>query len=92
MKERYVGYVINSIDYKENDSLLSVLCEDGVICLRARGVKKLKVVYSSEPTVAKKLESDEQSIKRLPPSAIFVPASAGLLIASQVVDDLIKGE
>lgn len=41
MKERYVGYVLNSIDYKENDSLLSVLCEDGVICLRARGVKKV---------------------------------------------------
>ena len=60
--------------------------------LRALGIKQLKVVYSSEPTVAKKLESDEQSIKRLPPSAIFVPASAGLLIASQVVFDLIKGE
>lgn len=41
MKERYVGYVLNSIDYKENDSLLSVLCEDGLICLRARGVKKV---------------------------------------------------
>ena len=29
MKEKYVGYVINSIDYKDSDSLLSVLCEDG---------------------------------------------------------------
>lgn len=41
MKEKYVGYVINSIDYKDSDSLLSVLCEDGVVCLRARGVKKI---------------------------------------------------
>ena len=41
MKEKYVGYVINSIDYKDNDSLLSVLCEDGLISLRARGVKKI---------------------------------------------------
>jgi len=41
MKERYTGYVINSIDYKDNDSLVSVLCEDGLICLRARGVKKI---------------------------------------------------
>ena len=41
MKERYTGYVLNSIDYKENDSLVSVLCEDGVVCLRARGVKKI---------------------------------------------------
>jgi len=41
MKEKYVGYVINSIDYKDNDSLLSVLCEGGLVCLRARGVKKI---------------------------------------------------
>lgn len=41
MKEKYTGYVINSIDYKDNDSLLSVLCEDGLVCLRARGVKKV---------------------------------------------------
>ncbi len=41
MKEKYVGYVLNSIDYKDSDSLLSVLCEDGVVCLRARGVKKI---------------------------------------------------
>ena len=41
MKEKYVGYVINSIDYKDSDSMLSVLCKDGVISLRARGVKKI---------------------------------------------------
>lgn len=41
MKEKIVGYVINSIDYKDNDSMLSVLCENGVIALRARGVKKI---------------------------------------------------
>jgi len=41
MKERYVGYVINSIDYKDNDSILSVLCVDGLVSLRARGVKKI---------------------------------------------------
>ena len=41
MKERYTGYVLNSIDYKDSDSLVNVLCEDGLICLRARGVKKI---------------------------------------------------
>ena len=41
MKERYTGYVLNSIDYKDNDCLVNVLCEDGVVCLRARGVKKI---------------------------------------------------
>ena len=41
MKEKYVGYVINSVDYKDSDSMVSVLCKDGVISLRARGVKKI---------------------------------------------------
>ncbi len=41
MKERYTGYVLNTIDYKDNDSLVNVLCQDGLICLRARGVKKI---------------------------------------------------
>ena len=41
MKEKYVGYVLNSVDYKENDSILSVLCEDGLVSFRARGVKKI---------------------------------------------------
>lgn len=41
MKEKYTGYVLNSIDYKDNDSLVSVLCSDGLVCLRARGVKKI---------------------------------------------------
>lgn len=41
MKEKLVGYVLGSIDYKDSDSLVNVLSEDGVICLRARGVKKI---------------------------------------------------
>lgn len=41
MKEKLVGYVINSIDYKDSDSILSVLCKDGITSLRARGVKKI---------------------------------------------------
>ena len=41
MKEKYTGYVLNTIDYKDNDSLVNVLCRDGVVCLRARGVNKV---------------------------------------------------
>lgn len=41
MKEKLVGYVINSIDYKDSDSILSILCKDGITPLRARGVKKI---------------------------------------------------
>lgn len=54
--------------------------------LKARGVKKLKVVYSRE--IPRKSGLVENG-KAVPGSISFVPASAGLLIASQVVKDLL---
>lgn len=47
--------------------------------LKKRGVKKLKVVYSKELPIVK---------ERIPASCAFVPAAAGLLIASEVIKDL----
>ena len=41
MREKYTGYVLNSIDYKDNDCLVNVLCDGGLVCLRARGAKKI---------------------------------------------------
>lgn len=55
--------------------------------LRKRGVENLKVVYSKEEPFKTKL-FDEASGKPIPASTAFVPASAGLLIASEVVKDL----
>jgi len=57
--------------------------------LKKRGVKKLKVVYSKEEP-KKAIDDDIQSNGRMPASAQFVPASAGLIIASEVVKDIIK--
>jgi tRNA A37 threonylcarbamoyladenosine dehydratase len=49
--------------------------------LRERGVKSLKVLYSTE----------EPLIRSTPPGSIaFVPSVAGLLIAGEVVRDLLK--
>ena len=57
--------------------------------LRALGVDKLKVVYSKEvPQTPTQLET---SNKRQTPSSIsFVPSVAGLILAGEVVKDLIK--
>ena len=55
--------------------------------LAKRGIKDVKVVYSEEEGISEKREERRKNI----PSMIFVPASAGLLIASQVIKDLIKG-
>lgn len=54
--------------------------------LNKRGIDGVKVVYSEE-TVSAKQEVDRNA----PPSMVFVPATAGLMLAREVVLDLIKG-
>ncbi|MGN0660134.1 MAG: ThiF family adenylyltransferase [Oscillospiraceae bacterium] len=57
--------------------------------LKKRGVKKLKTVYSKEPAITP-FESEEESTKRQTPgSNAFVPSVAGLIIAGEVIKDLI---
>lgn len=60
--------------------------------LRARGVKGLKVVYSREEAMTPiKLGAENGETRRATPgSTAFVPASAGLLIAGEVIKDLWK--
>jgi tRNA threonylcarbamoyladenosine dehydratase len=57
--------------------------------LRDRKIKKLKVVYSTEQPV--ELKERIMNGKKITPGSIsFVPSVAGLIIASVVVNDLIK--
>lgn len=56
--------------------------------LKSRGVKKLKVVYSEEKPVD--IEKVIENGKATPGSIAFVPSAAGLVLASEVVKDLIK--
>ncbi len=59
--------------------------------LKKRGVKHLKVVYSEEQPLTPIESSEEQSPRRsLPGSTAFVPGAAGLIIAGEVVRDLIE--
>lgn len=56
--------------------------------LKARGIKKLKVVYSKEEPI--KLENEMGSLgKRVPASISFVPSVAGLIIAGEVIKDIV---
>lgn len=57
--------------------------------LRERDIKDVKTVYSTEAPVKKKsIEGNH----RAPGSTAFVPPSAGLLIAAEVVKDIINDE
>jgi tRNA A37 threonylcarbamoyladenosine dehydratase len=62
--------------------------------LKKRGINKLKVIFSDEPSVICDEEiknAEEVKNGRIsPPSMIFVPASAGILIARTVIFDLIN--
>ena len=59
--------------------------------LRARGVKKLKVVYSKEePIQLTKTTEENKAKKQVPGSISFVPSVAGLIIAGEVIKDIIK--
>ncbi len=57
--------------------------------LKARNIKKLKVVYSKEEPI--KVENSFENNKNVPGSISFVPSVMGLVIASEVVKDLLKG-
>ncbi len=57
--------------------------------LKKRGVKHLKVVYSKEEPI-KPIIQNEEFGRHIPASAVFVPASAGMIMASEVIKDIIK--
>ena len=59
--------------------------------LKKRGIHHLKVVYSKEPPVTPPVVSDGEC-RRVPASISFVPSSMGLIIAGEVIKDLVAKE
>lgn len=60
--------------------------------LKQRGIKKLKVLYSKEEPIKPKETSNQnqETKKQVPGSISFVPSVAGLIIAGEVIKDLIN--
>ena len=58
--------------------------------LKARNIKKLKVLYSKEEPIKSEQEARENNKKQVPGSVSFVPSAAGLIIAGEVVKDIIN--
>ena len=60
--------------------------------LKKRGIKKLKVVYSKEKPITpmQSAEEEAQGTRRsIPGSTAFVPSTVGLIIAGEVVKDIL---
>lgn len=81
-----MGFVVADINKTEYDPLAKKIRYE----LRKLGIKKLKVVFSKERPVELKEQQFNENKKPIPGSNAFVPSACGLLIASEVVNDLIK--
>ena len=60
--------------------------------LKSRGIQKLKVVYSKEEPLkpVKMEENDKISKKQTPGSVSFCPSVAGLVVAGEVIKDILN--
>ena len=61
--------------------------------LKLKGIKKLKVVYSKENPIKIIPPSDTEipeGKRQIPASVSFVPSVVGLIIAGEVIKDLLK--
>lgn len=61
--------------------------------LRRRGINHLKVVYSEEEPIRAVANDENEKITRHAPGSIaFVPSVVGLIVASEVIKDIVFGE
>lgn len=79
------GNKLNPLDFEVSDIYKTSVCPLARVMryeLKKRGIRKLKVVYSKETPI--------KSGELTPSSISFVPPVAGLIIASEVIKDIIK--
>lgn len=81
-----MGFIVTDINKTDTCPLAKKIRYE----LRQMGIKKLKVVYSKEQPVELKKKFFNENKKPIPGSNAFVPSACGLLIASEVINDLIK--
>lgn len=88
------GNKLNPTSFKVGDIYSTSVCPLAKVMrheLRKRGIGDLKVVWSDEKPTKTNIEQKDHR-KSSPGSVSFVPSVAGLIIASEVVKDLIDKE
>ena len=81
------GFIVEDIYKTSVCPLAKVMRKE----LKAKGIKKLKVVYSKEEPLKVSANPEEGSKRRsIPGSIAFVPSTVGLIIASEIVRDITK--
>ena len=88
------GNKLDATRFKISDISKSEVCPLARVMrkeLKSRGITSLKVLWSDEkPITPIPLEEDTDKRRKTPASVSFVPSVAGLLIAAEVIKDLIK--
>lgn len=87
-----MGNKLNPLDIKVSDIYKTINCPLSKIMrkkLKEEGIKKQKVVYSIEMP-KRKTEEEKQKYGNTLGSISFVPSTAGLIMASEIVKDLIE--
>ena len=87
------GNKLNPTDFLVADISKTSVCPLARVMrqeLKKRGIKNLKVVYSKEtPKKPKQVLMNEQN-KQIPSSVSFVPPIAGLIMAGEVIKDILE--
>ena len=86
------GFQVADLAKTKMDPLARVMRRE----LKKRGIHHLKVVYSEEPPIptagAGQADPDHPGRRSTPGSVAFVPSVMGLILAGEVVKDLMKAE
>lgn len=86
------GNKLNPCGFEVSDIAKTTVCPLARVMrleLRRRGIHHLKVVYSKEIPVTTGL-SEDGTRRAVPASISFVPATAGLIMAGEIIKDLIE--
>ncbi len=92
------GNKLDSTKFEVTDIYKTSICPLAKVIrkeLKSKGIEKLKVVYSKEEPIKpncklEEIKKDNSNKKQIPGSISFVPSVAGLIIAGEVIKDIIK--
>ena len=86
------GNKLNACGFKIADISKTSVCPLAKVMrreLRKRGINHFKVVYSEEPALTPLGAAEDSNKRQTPGSISYVPAVAGLLMAGEIIKDLL---
>lgn len=87
------GNKLNPTCFEVADISKTVVCPLARVIrqkLKELNIKDVKVVFSTEPSIKPKFQAESTNGKIPPASNAFCPSTAGLIIASEVIKDIIR--